>query len=84
LLGTRLRNTMCSTISGPNWKRTPRSGRAVNTMAKKQVFMTPGLAVARIHIHNRIGVTLGSGMQIALTSYHQYNHSLILTARLPF
>lgn len=51
---------------------------------KKQVFLTPGLAVGRIHIHNRIGLTLGSGMQIAVTRYHQYNHALILTARLPF
>lgn len=51
---------------------------------KRQVFMNPGLVVGRIHIHNRIGLTLGSGMQIAVTSYHQYNHSLILTARLPF
>jgi hypothetical protein len=51
---------------------------------KKQAFMTPGLVFGRIHIHNRIGLTLGSGMQIAVTRYHQYNHALILTARLPF
>jgi hypothetical protein len=36
IAGTRLRNTMGSTISGPNWKRTPRSGREVNTMAKNR------------------------------------------------
>lgn len=52
--------------------------------SQKQVFLTPGLVVGRIPIHNRIGLTLGSGMQIAVTRFHQYNHALILSARLPF
>lgn len=51
---------------------------------KAQVFLTPGLVLGRFPIHNRIGLTLGAGMQIATSHYHPYNHALIFTARLPF
>lgn len=51
---------------------------------KKQVFVTPGLVAGRFPIHNRIGLTLGIGMQIAATRYHSYNHALIFSTRLPF
>lgn len=51
---------------------------------KKQTFLTPGLIVGRIPLHNRLGLTLGGGMQIAATHFHTFDHNLILTARLPF
>ncbi len=51
---------------------------------KKQVFLTPGLVAGRFPLHNRVGLTVGAGMQIAATRYHSYNHALIFTARLPF
>jgi hypothetical protein len=51
---------------------------------KKQVFLTPGLVAGRFPIHNRVGLTLGAGMQIAASQYHAYNHALVFTARLPF
>ncbi|MGH9615723.1 MAG: hypothetical protein ACRD28_03195 [Acidobacteriaceae bacterium] len=51
---------------------------------KKQTFVTPGLVLGRFPIHNRVGLTLGAGMQIATTHYHAYNHALIITARIPF
>jgi outer membrane putative beta-barrel porin/alpha-amylase len=51
---------------------------------KKQTFLTPGLVVGRIPLHNRLGLTLGTGMQIAATRFHAFDHSLIVTARLPF
>ncbi len=51
---------------------------------KKQVFLTPGLVIGRIKIHNRVGLTFGAGDQIAATHYHQYKNGLILTARVPF
>ncbi len=51
---------------------------------KKQTFVTPGLLLGRFPLHNRMGLTLGAGMQIAASHYHQYNHALILTARIPF
>ncbi|MHB8383532.1 MAG: hypothetical protein ACYDC3_14490 [Candidatus Binataceae bacterium] len=48
------------------------------------LFLTPGLLLGRFPIHNRVGLTLGAGYQIAVTKYRPYNHSLILTARIPF
>lgn len=51
---------------------------------KKQTFLTPGLVVGRIPLHNRLGLTLGTGMQIAATHFHTFDHNLIFTARLPF
>lgn len=50
---------------------------------KVQNFITPGL-VGRWKLHNRIGLTLGAGMQIATSAYHSYDHGLILSARIPF
>lgn len=51
---------------------------------KKQTFITPGMLLGRFPIHNRIGLTFGAGMQIAATHYHQYDHALIFTGRIPF
>jgi len=48
-----------------------------------QNFVTPGI-VGRWKLHNRLGVTLGAGMQIATSSYHAYNHGLVFSARMPF
>jgi hypothetical protein len=51
---------------------------------KKQVFVTPGLVVGRIPLHNRLGLTVGVGLQVAATQFHTYNHAVILSFRLPF
>ncbi|HVA80003.1 MAG TPA: hypothetical protein VNF29_03680 [Candidatus Binataceae bacterium] len=48
------------------------------------LFLTPGILIGRIPIHNRVGLTFGGGYQIAVTKYRPYNHSVILTARIPF
>ncbi|HEU5451339.1 MAG TPA: hypothetical protein VFU76_05110 [Terriglobales bacterium] len=55
----------------------PNSGR-------KQVFITPGLVIGKIPLHNRLGLTLGAGVQIAATHFHTSNHNAILSLRLPF
>jgi hypothetical protein len=49
-----------------------------------QVFLTPGLLIGRIPIHDRIGLTFGAGYQIAVTHQPLYYHNVILTARIPF
>jgi hypothetical protein len=51
---------------------------------KNQIFLTPGIVFGRFPIHNRLGFTIGGGVQIAASSYHQYNHSWIVSARMPF
>jgi hypothetical protein len=51
---------------------------------RKQTFATPGLIFGRFPIHNRLAFAAGVGYQIATTHYHQYNHTLSATLRLPF
>src|SRR6266851_2654776 len=55
---------------------------------KSQVFVTPGLMVSKIKFRRdpktRLGLVLGTGMQIATSSYHSYNHGLVLTGRIVF
>ena len=58
------------------------SGGALD--GKKQVFLTPGLVVGSFPLMKRLHVAIGGGVQIAVTSYHQYNHRWILSVRFPF
>jgi len=58
----------------PNGKRT----------GLNQVYLTPGLMIGRIPIHDRIGVTFGAGYQVAVTHEPTYNHAVVLSGRIPF
>jgi hypothetical protein len=58
---------------------------------RKSTYATPGLVVGRIPFTHgadgkpgRLGLTIGFGEQIAVTSFHTYNHAAIITARMPF
>jgi hypothetical protein len=51
---------------------------------EKEVFLTPGLVVGKLPIHHRLGLTVGTGIQIAATSFHRYAHAWIVSVRLPF
>jgi hypothetical protein len=48
------------------------------------LFLTPGIIIGRIPIHERVGLTVGVGEQVAVTEHRSFNHNLILTARIPF
>jgi hypothetical protein len=48
------------------------------------LYLTPGILVGRIPIHDRVGLTFGLGEQVAVTYHQKYNHSFILTGRIPF
>jgi hypothetical protein len=50
----------------------------------KQLFLTPGLVFGKFPIHNRVGLTIGAGFQIAVTQFHTNNHNLVMTFRMPF
>lgn len=52
--------------------------------SKKQTFITPAVIFGRFPIHNRIALVGGAGFQIAATHYHQYNHAVLVTLRMPF
>ena len=51
---------------------------------KNQLFITPGLIIGRIPIHDRVGMTFGAGYQVAVTHHPAYNHAVIATGRIPF
>lgn len=51
---------------------------------RKQTLLTPAVIFGRFRIHNRIGLVVGAGFQIAATRYNQYNHAVLATIRLPF
>jgi hypothetical protein len=51
---------------------------------KNQLFLTPGLIIGRIPIHDRIGATFGTGYQVAVTHFPAYNNAVIATGRIPF
>jgi hypothetical protein len=48
------------------------------------LYLTPGIVIGRIPIHERLGLTFGTGYQVAVTRYRGYNHNVVLTARIPF
>jgi hypothetical protein len=51
---------------------------------KNEVFLTPGLVVGSFPLAERLHLSVGGGVQIAATHFHQYNHRWILSVRLPF
>lgn len=56
---------------------------------KTQTFLTPGLMVGKFPIRSaesksRMGILAGVAFQTAVTSYHSYNHSLVMSLRLGF
>jgi hypothetical protein len=50
----------------------------------KQVFLTPGLVLGSFPFIERVRVSVGVGVQIAVTEFHQYNHRWIFSIRFPF
>jgi hypothetical protein len=58
------------------------SGGALD--GKKQVFLTPGLVLGSFPVAERLRFTIGAGVQIAVTEFHQYNQRWILSLRFPF
>jgi hypothetical protein len=50
----------------------------------KEVFLTPALILGPFQIKERLHFLAGFGVQIAVTSFHQYNHRWIVSIRFPF
>ena len=51
---------------------------------KNQLFVTSGLALGRITIWHRLGVTLVAGYQVAVSDKPLMQNNFILSARIPF
>jgi hypothetical protein len=58
------------------------SGGALD--GKKQVFLTPGFVLGGFPLAERLHLSIGGGVQIAVTQFHQYNHRWIFSVRFPF
>jgi uncharacterized protein YjgD (DUF1641 family) len=58
------------------------SGGALD--GKKQVFLTPGVVLGGFPLAERLHVSVGAGVQIAVTQFRQYDHRWIVSARFPF
>ena len=50
----------------------------------KQVFLTPGVVIGTFPVNEKLRFGFGFGVQIAVTSFHQYNHRWIFSIRFPF
>lgn len=51
---------------------------------KEQTFLTPGVVVGRTRLTDRLGLTVGAGVQIAVSKFHTNNHNIIASVRFPF
>jgi hypothetical protein len=55
---------------------------------KNQTFLTPGMMISKVKLRtdprDRLALLFGTGMQIATSSYHGYNHGLVFTTRMTF
>jgi hypothetical protein len=51
---------------------------------KKQVYLTPGISAGRFTIYKPLQLSLGAGIQFAVTHFHSATHQTIFTIRLPF
>jgi len=51
---------------------------------KEQTFLTPGVVFGRLPLTERLGLTLGTGVQIAVSKFHTSDHNLIFSMRFPF
>jgi hypothetical protein len=51
---------------------------------RKQVFLTPGIVLGGFPLAERLHLSFGTGVQIAVTQFHQYNHRWIVSIRFPF
>lgn len=51
---------------------------------KEQTFLTPGVVVGKTPLIDRLGLTFGAGVQVAVSKFHTSNHTIIVSARTPF
>jgi hypothetical protein len=56
---------------------------------KMQEFLTPGVMFSKLKLRphdakSRMGIAAGTGMQIATSGFHTYNHQLVITTRFLF
>ncbi len=53
-------------------------------IAQHQLFVTPGLVIGRLPLWKTLGLTVGAGLQAAVSEHRSYDHNWVLSVRLPF
>lgn len=51
---------------------------------ERVVYLTPGLVVGKLRLRGRIGLTLGAGVQFAISDVRPSDHNIIVSMRMPF
>lgn len=51
---------------------------------QQQVFVTPGVVLGRLPLGRHVGLTLGAGVQLAVSAFRTSDHNAIVSVRLPF
>ncbi len=87
----RLAKTGLGRYVWPEWEFNSSFYEGGPNDGKVATFGTPGIIFGRVPLTHtadgkpgRLGLTFGAGEQIALTHFHTYNHSTVLTLRMPF
>ena len=87
----RLASTGLGRYVWPEWEFNSSFYKGGPDDGKAATFGTPGIIFGRVPLTRtadgkpgRLGLTFGAGEQIALTHFHTYNHSTVLTLRMPF
>lgn len=87
----RLGKTGLARLVWPEWEFNSSFYEGGPNNGRVATFGTPGIIFGRVPLTHaadgkpgRLGLTFGAGEQIALTHFHTYNHSTVLTLRMPF
>jgi hypothetical protein len=51
---------------------------------KKLLYITPGISAGRFPLYKHLTLSLGAGMEFAVTHFHSTTHQAVFTVRLPF
>ena len=51
---------------------------------RQQTFVTPGVVVGRLPLAGRLGLTIGAGVQIAVSRFRTSTRDAVPSVRLPF
>lgn len=64
-------------VNSSFYREGPNSGQT-------QTFLTPGVGFGRIHLYRSLRFSAASGVQLAVTRFHTYDHRWMFSTRFPF
>ena len=70
---------MLVVIVVPPFRATPRKGWGI-----RQVFLSPGVMLGKMHLWKRLNMSIGEGVQIPVTHFHTVDRTWLTSVRFPF